>query len=80
MFASGVERGQSGTGVCRIAGLSTGLVGAEMPGRPQPTSMNQNQTPMNQVIHFVGLDVHKESVAVSIAPTADSSGFGEAVA
>ena len=23
---------------------------------------------MNQVIHYIGLDVHKESIAVSIAP------------
>ena len=52
--------------VC-AAGLSTGLVGAEIPGRKQPTGMSQNQTPMSKVIHFIGLDVHKESVAVSIA-------------
>jgi transposase len=31
--------------------------------------LERNQTPMNQVIHFIGLDVHKESVAVSIAPS-----------
>jgi len=28
----------------------------------------RNQTPMSQSIHFIGLDVHKESVALSIAP------------
>jgi len=27
-----------------------------------------NQTPIEPVIHFLGLDVHKDSIAVSIAP------------
>jgi hypothetical protein len=27
----------------------------------------RNQAPMNTVIHFIGVDVHKESVSVSIA-------------
>lgn len=30
--------------------------------------MSQNQTPMQKVVHFLGLDVHKESISVSIAP------------
>ncbi len=29
----------------------------------------RNPTPMSPSIHFLGLDVHKESVAVSIAPS-----------
>src|SRR5262249_17932219 len=27
-----------------------------------------NQTPMNKSIHYIGLDVHKESIAIAIAP------------
>ena len=27
---------------------------------------------MNKVIHYVGLDVHKESIAVSIAPAGNT--------
>jgi transposase len=27
-----------------------------------------NQTPMNKIVHYLGLDVHKDSIAVSIAP------------
>ena len=53
--------------VC-AAGLSTGLVGAVFSGRNNKSSMNQNPAPMSQTIHFLGLDVHKESVSVSIAP------------
>lgn len=32
--------------------------------------MNQNQTSMSEVIPFFGLDVHKESVAVSLETNA----------
>ena len=28
----------------------------------------RNQTPMKKIVHYLGLDVHKESIAVSIAP------------
>jgi hypothetical protein len=27
-----------------------------------------NQTPMTKIIHYIGLDVHKESIAIAIAP------------
>jgi hypothetical protein len=27
----------------------------------------RNQTPMNKIVHDIGLDVHKESSAISIA-------------
>jgi hypothetical protein len=30
--------------------------------------MKGNQTPMNKIVHYIGLGVHKESIAVSIAP------------
>ena len=65
MFASGVNVGGL-RGVCR-AGRSTGLVGADVLDRNH--KQVRNQRPMSQSIHFVGLDVHKESVAVSIAPS-----------
>jgi len=28
----------------------------------------RDQTPMNKTVHYIGLDVHKETIAVSIAP------------
>jgi hypothetical protein len=28
----------------------------------------RNQTPMNTIVHYIGLDVHKETIAVAIAP------------
>jgi hypothetical protein len=28
----------------------------------------RNQTPMNGILHYIGLEVHKDSIAVSIAP------------
>jgi transposase len=30
-------------------------------------AMKQNQTPMNKTVHYIGLDVHKETIAVAIA-------------
>lgn len=30
--------------------------------------MKRNQTPMNKIVHYIGLDVHKDSIAVAIAP------------
>jgi len=55
------------------AGLSTGLVGADVLDRN--SQLERNPTPMSKSIHFLGLDVHKESVAVSIAPS-DSARSG----
>jgi transposase len=31
-------------------------------------SNERDQTPMNKIVHYIGLDVHKDSIAVSIAP------------
>jgi hypothetical protein len=28
----------------------------------------KNQTPMNKIVHDLGWDVHKETIAVAIAP------------
>jgi hypothetical protein len=28
----------------------------------------RNQTPMNRKVHYIGLDVHQETIAVSMAP------------
>ena len=50
------------------AGRSTGLVGADVLDRNRP--QERNQTSMSQSIHFLGLGVHQESVAMSIAPSA----------
>jgi hypothetical protein len=32
----------------------------------------RNQTPMNKRVHYLGLDVHKETIAVAIAPEGDT--------
>jgi hypothetical protein len=32
----------------------------------------RNQTPMNKRVHYIGLDVHKETIAVAIAPEGDT--------
>jgi hypothetical protein len=32
-----------------------------------------NQTPMNKIVQYIGLDVHKEARAVSIAPQNSSA-------
>ena len=60
MFASGCNVGCL-RGVCR-AGLSTGLVEADILGRNNKP-VERNQTPMSKIIHFIGLDVHHQSVA-----------------
>jgi hypothetical protein len=31
-------------------------------------TVERNQTPMNKIVHYIGLEVHKETIAVSIAP------------
>jgi len=61
---SGSKRGLPGTGVCRVPGLSTGLVGAEIAGR----NSKQERKPMSKIIQILGLDVHQETLAVFIAP------------
>jgi transposase len=35
-------------------------------------TMQRNQTPMNKTVHYIGLDVHKETIAVAIAPAGDT--------
>ena len=67
MFASGVNVGGRRR-VC-VAGRFTGSVGAVFSGRNNKSGMSQNPIPMTKIIHFPGLDVHKESVSVSIAPS-----------
>jgi len=50
-------------GVCR-AGLSTGLVESDILGRNHKP-VARNPTPMSKIIHFIGLAVHQETVALS---------------
>jgi transposase len=54
-------------GVTRVAGVSRPirpLIGASN----AEGNLKRNQTPMKKSIHYIGLDVHKETIAVAIAP------------
>jgi hypothetical protein len=35
---------------------------------PDSSTMKRNQTPMNKIVHYSELDVHKQTIAVAIAP------------
>jgi len=64
VFDFSSKRGLPGSGVCRVLGLSTGLAGAEIAG----SNSQYERKSMSKIIHFLALDVHQETVAVSIAP------------
>jgi hypothetical protein len=63
VFDSGCKRGLSG-GVCGRPGLPKSSNSTDkLSAIAEP---ERNQTPMSTVIHFIGLDVHKESIAIPI--------------
>jgi hypothetical protein len=59
VFDSGCKRGLPSGGVCRRPGLSTDSNSTEkLSAIAEP---ERNQPPMSTLIHFIGVDVHKES-------------------
>ena len=62
VFDSGAKRGLPSSGVCGRPGGSANLNKAE--SISSIDKQERNQTPMSTLIHFIGLDVHKESVTV----------------
>ena len=49
----------------RVAGVCRPVRHMKGVGRAWFISNERNQTPMNKIVHYIGLDVHKESIAVS---------------
>jgi phosphatidate phosphatase APP1 len=54
--------------VARVIGVCRPVRNMRVVLRARFIINERNQTPMNKIVHHVGLDVHKESIAVSIAP------------
>jgi hypothetical protein len=80
VFDSDCKRALPSGGVCRRPGPAYPLI-QTAPGKLSAIAgPERNQTPMSTVIHFIGLDVHKESSGATLrgALTADAGGASAA--